>query len=442
VSVRALVRLVVGGSLVACVAFAAAPAREARAATRRVPSDFATIQPAIDASSSGDTVAIDPGTYAERIALRSGVVVRAAGGAGSVTLDAQGQGACVSAAFVGAGTRLEGLRLTGGSGEDDGGARVGGALRVIGGLLDVVDCSFENSSASYGGGSAAQSASVTFTRCLWSGTSAPFGGGHFQAAGTARWVDALWQDVGAGAGAGVYATLGAQLTVDGGRIERAIASGDGGGFHVDSGVATISGVLFDGARALGQGGGIAIAAGGQVLVSHSAFVACESGQGGGAFFVSCDPAAPSRAAAGVDCALLDLTNVDILVCRGAAPAAGGVTDAATVRMRSSVVAGNASGLSCLDSRATLEVGCSLLYENGGTDLDGPCVPALDPSNRSEDPRLCDLPGRDLHACSNSPLLDPGCGDAYWGSQGEGCATCGPTPAAPQTWGRIKARYHR
>jgi hypothetical protein len=435
VSARAVLLATLAG-----VAATLAAMRNGGAASRRVPVDVATIQGAIDASAAGDTVAIDPGSYAERLALKSGVIVRAASAPGSVTVDAQGLGACVASSFVAAGTRLEGLRLVGGTGQDDGGGTIGGALRVLGGSLEVSDCSFEGSNAHFGGGSGVQTANVTFTRCRWSGTSASFGGGHFQAGGFVRIFDAVFDDVTADAGGAGYATLGAQLTVQGARITRALAHGDGGGFHLDSGATTLSDVWLDGARATGRGGGLAVLAGGQVLASFCVFVDNESGLGGGAFHVSCAPSVV--ASAQTDCAMLDLTHVDVVGSRGAAPAAGGVDDAAALRMRSSVVAGNASGLACLDSRATLDVACTALYLNGGPDLAGTCSPAVDPANLAVDPHLCDLSGRDFHLCANSPLLDPGCGEAFWGAFGEGCAGCGPTPAATTSWGRLKAEYHR
>jgi len=58
------------------IAVLAAFASPADAAGRFVPGDFATIQAAIDASSSGDTVTVDPGTYIENLVLKTGVDVR------------------------------------------------------------------------------------------------------------------------------------------------------------------------------------------------------------------------------------------------------------------------------------------------------------------------------------------------------------------------------
>jgi len=55
-----------------------------------VPAQYATIQQAIDAAASGDTVKVAPGTYTESVKLRPGVCL-VGSGAHSTTLDAQGQ---------------------------------------------------------------------------------------------------------------------------------------------------------------------------------------------------------------------------------------------------------------------------------------------------------------------------------------------------------------
>ena len=417
------------------------------ATTRRVPADFSTLGAALLASAAGDTVLASAGTYFERVHLPPGVTLRAAGAPGSAVIDAQGLGAAVEARALSPAARLEGFRLTGGTGVDDGGSTLGGDLCVIGGSLAVRDCTFDGGHAIFGGGSGASAASVSFTQCTWSGTTAEYGGGHFQAGGGLQLTGAAFSGTSAGSGGGFYATGGAQVTVLGCVIANAGSSGNGAGLHVDASVATLSNLLVDGANAGGVGGGLDVAAGGQVIASFCVFVECVSAQGGGAFHVSCDAAAPSpgkrvagQATAVADCALLSMTHCDVLLARGAAPAAGAVTGAGVVRVSSSIVAGNESGLACLDPRATLDVACSDLYQNGGADLSGGCLPTASATNLSVDPRLCNLPARDFGLCANSALLAPGCGDDFWGAGALACAACGPTPAQPVSWGRLKARF--
>lgn len=63
---------------------AVALARPALGVNIRVPQDHSSIQAAVDAATAGDTVVVGPGTYRERIRLKSGITVRSEG------TDAQG----------------------------------------------------------------------------------------------------------------------------------------------------------------------------------------------------------------------------------------------------------------------------------------------------------------------------------------------------------------
>jgi hypothetical protein len=424
----------------ACVAGAPSPAR---AATLRVPAEQPTIGAGLALAALGDTVLVAPGTYAERVSLRSGVVLRADGPPGSAIIDAALGGSCVSAIDCGTGTRLEGFRLVRGRGEAQSGSTVGGALRVLGGVLRAADCTFDDAAATFGGGSAAAGAFVVLERCAWTGCSASFGGGHFQSAGELTLVDATFTAPHASAGGALFATNGARVNVDRALVAGATSTGDGAGMRFDTCVATLAHARLEDNVAGGRGGGIAVAAGGQVLATFCTLLRNRSGQGGGAVHVSCSAAAPGAGPADLlaaDCALLSLAQCDILSSAGPAPAAGEVTDAGVLRLHASIVAGNASGLACTDSRATLAATCSDLYGNNGPDLSGNCAPATDPSNRAVDPYLCNLSAGDVGLCANSPLVDPGCGDSFWGASGVTCGDCGPTPARAATWGRLKVRY--
>jgi hypothetical protein len=412
-------------------------ASEAQAA-RRVPADFASLQSALDASVAGDTVLVAPGTYAERVTLKAGVVLRAETVA---TLDAGHAGPAVFATGLSPAPKVEGFHLVNGSGRDLGGATLGGVLAVVGGALEASDCTFEGGQATYGGATGASSAQVTFRRCTWTGSSGSFGGGHFQSGGNVMIEDGAFEGTSAIAGGGVYLTGGARASVLTSRIHKTQSTGDGGGFRVDDCVLTLSEVMVDGANAGGRGGGLAIAAGAQVIASACVLVDCGSTLGGGLFHLSCAPALTTPGLAVAECAMLSMTHCDLMLGRGPAPAAGGVTDAAALHMESSLVAGNASGLACLDPRATLDVRCSDLYQNGGPDLSGSCVAAAS-GNLAVDPYLCDLAGRNFGLCANSPLLDPGCGSAPWGAGVLSCGGCGPTPSQTATWGRVKARYRQ
>jgi hypothetical protein len=63
----------------AVAAFLAAAVLPVKAATLRVPGQFGSIQSAIEAAAKGDTVSVSPGTFRERLRLKTGIIVRSEG---------------------------------------------------------------------------------------------------------------------------------------------------------------------------------------------------------------------------------------------------------------------------------------------------------------------------------------------------------------------------
>src|SRR3990172_8761328 len=76
--------------------------------TLNVPSDYKTIQSAIDASSSGDTIKVSPGKYKENIILKEGIIIQGSG-ADAAIIDGGGKGNVVEGAK---GAVLEGFTIT------------------------------------------------------------------------------------------------------------------------------------------------------------------------------------------------------------------------------------------------------------------------------------------------------------------------------------------
>jgi hypothetical protein len=114
---------------------AVVPASALAATTRNVPSDFATIQAAIDASVDGDTIVVGPGTYHERIDfLHKNITVQSSAGRATTTIDGGGLGVVVKMVTdPGETPTLRGFTITGGGGSsgNDGGIDQSGGPALI-----------------------------------------------------------------------------------------------------------------------------------------------------------------------------------------------------------------------------------------------------------------------------------------------------------------------
>jgi hypothetical protein len=92
------------------------------AATLRVPQEHTSIQAAIEASSSGDTIVVSPGRYTERIYLKPGVTLRSEGDdsrgtdglkrAEMTTLDGGGKSGTAPGVVMAEGSSLDGFTIT------------------------------------------------------------------------------------------------------------------------------------------------------------------------------------------------------------------------------------------------------------------------------------------------------------------------------------------
>ncbi|HJN72290.1 MAG TPA: MopE-related protein [Myxococcota bacterium] len=107
---------------------------------------YGTIQAAVDAASSGDTVTICDGTFYENIDTSVSLTLESLNGSGSVTLDGRSKGAVVTA---GAQLTVSGFTIQNGSGPLGGG--IDGWTNDAG-TLTIEDCTFTDNSATYGGG--------------------------------------------------------------------------------------------------------------------------------------------------------------------------------------------------------------------------------------------------------------------------------------------------
>jgi parallel beta-helix repeat protein/predicted outer membrane repeat protein len=150
------------------------------AATIYVPGDYDTIQDAINASSTGDTVLVADGTYSGNILFGPGptnktsITLRSVNGPESTTIMGDGTGTVVT---FGAdiNTTLDGFTIRNGSTSENG----GGVLISAEASPFITNCIITNNRASsFGGGiTVGSSASPTIDYCIITNNSASAGGG-------------------------------------------------------------------------------------------------------------------------------------------------------------------------------------------------------------------------------------------------------------------------
>ncbi len=105
----------------------------ARAATLTVPTNFPTIQAAINAAAAGDTVLVAPGVYNEKIDFKGkAITVISAAGAEFTTIDANDTGSVATFKSGESSTSvLSGFTLTGGTGTVSGTSSFGGGIYCV-----------------------------------------------------------------------------------------------------------------------------------------------------------------------------------------------------------------------------------------------------------------------------------------------------------------------
>ncbi len=153
----------------------------------RVPSEFASIQDAIDGSANGDIILIAPGVYTgegNRDLDFGGklIIVKSEDGPDNTIIDCQGSAEEPHRAFSFAHKEdsnavLEGLTIRGGYGSMEWGDTKGGAIYCDTASPLIIDCIFENNHGSHSGGAiAATGSSIKIVDCEFSGNVAEHGG--------------------------------------------------------------------------------------------------------------------------------------------------------------------------------------------------------------------------------------------------------------------------
>ncbi|MFT5682290.1 MAG: hypothetical protein ACI8RZ_003208 [Myxococcota bacterium] len=266
--------------------------------------DFTSIDDAIDAASSGDSISVAPGTYAESINYDGKTLSISSTGGSSVTiLDAEGgaswavrilSGEGVGTALIGFTVRNEtysGAYLSGATvlfedvvfedlgysgSADNASLDYGGAVRIISGTYTFTGVDFDDCQAKLDGGALfIDDGDVTLTNTTIDGGSAGgSGGGVYMANGTLTLEGSSVINSSSGGGGGAIFTTATLIATDSSFLNNQAtdSASDGGALHLSSATATLSGLtLSDNAAHNGSGGAIWAEGSTALTISGSTF---------------------------------------------------------------------------------------------------------------------------------------------------------------------------
>lgn len=243
------------------------PPSIANADVLNVPSDFPTIQIAVNLASAGDEIVVAPGTYFEDIDfLGKQLTLRSSGGAAVTTIDAIGRFDPVITILGSSadGSVVEGFTLTNGQATDAAPGERGGGIYIDSADVTFRDGVITDNFATIGGAIYANASLLTIENTVIEGNEATSNGG------------------------GLYlnnSVLSASETV----FASNVSGNRGGAAFLIGGSSSIDGCEFIGNSALVRGGAIESASGHQLLAFDSTFDgnsagdADTEGRGGGVY---------------------------------------------------------------------------------------------------------------------------------------------------------------
>jgi predicted outer membrane repeat protein len=251
-----------------------------------------TIQAAIDAATSGDTIVLGSGTFTEHgIVIDKDLTIQGQGASATIVQAAATAGGVDDRVFEvnsGVTATLEDLTVQNGKRSWASGyacPACGGGIRNLGNLT-LTRCTIKDNAAIVGGGIhnegtlAINESTLTGNRgkVVFDG----YGGGVYNNGGTVTITDSVFTDnVGSMKGGGIYNASGT-VTVTDTIFSGNSASSEGGGICNNAGTLTVTACTFSSNSAPGIGWGGGIKAGGTVTVTDSTFSDNTGGQGGGA----------------------------------------------------------------------------------------------------------------------------------------------------------------
>jgi len=257
-----------------------------------VPAQFPTIQSAIDAFcvakvGDGGEIIVAPGTYNESIDFRGRtIVLRGSGGAEVTTIDATGLGArAVRIVGSGAGTKIQGFTITGGTAIGAGAVGRGGGIYASQSELEIAECVVSGNTADdEGGGIYVTIGTAMITDCLVENNTAGGGGGGIRAALTGGTIaDCVIRfniSTSTSFGGGGLYLLGPGNTLLRCTVEDNTSAANAGGVYMQSS-GTIDDCVIRSNSAAMTGGGMTIVGNGPVTVIRSTVAENMASDGGG-----------------------------------------------------------------------------------------------------------------------------------------------------------------
>ena len=247
-----------------------------------VPSDFSSIQAAVDAAERGDVVCVEPGTYHENV-LISGKDFELIGVAGPqlTIIDGGHAGTVIMYDEVRGRALLEGFTLR------NGGPGDGGGLYLRASDVEFIDHVFfrDNAVEHKGAGAYLSGSEARFRNCAFLSNRADhIGAGIYLYGSTATIENSVFEDNAAdhkGGGLGVEFSSSLVLTnaiLDGNR-----SGHEGGGISLHESTASIANVVFVDNFAMDSGGAIAVLFSSAAVIANSILVQNEASGAAGIY---------------------------------------------------------------------------------------------------------------------------------------------------------------
>lgn len=222
-----------------------------------VPTDYATIQAAIDVAPPLAEVIVAPGVYREAIDfVGKSITVRSAAGPSQTAIDASGLNTSVVKCISGEteGTVLDGFTITGGG--LPGWAGDGAGMRIRQSAATVRNCVFGQNHAQWGGGVFVDQGIASIENCSFNENRASSGGGIGAHGSRLSVTDCEFRDNRANHGAGID-THSTHISVIGcSFVANEVTYYGGGVFVGDDSVAELSSCVFESNTAERQGGAV------------------------------------------------------------------------------------------------------------------------------------------------------------------------------------------